>query len=131
MGNCCSFQEFTCQYCEEVVRDSTHQIWQGHTDQVRPSCSQEHRETDLVERQFQLSMSHIRRKEVSKSSGFKSPLQPSAAKVSVSDTSRETESEIEISTASDVTHHPASTSPSRQPATVAKSIPQDPVLDQF
>ena len=60
---------------------------------------------------------------MSKSSGFKSPLQP--------DTSRETESEMEISMASDVTHHPASTSTSRQPATVATSTPQDPVLDQF
>ena len=33
--------------------------------------------------------------------------------------------------ASDVTHHPASTSPLRQPATVATSTPQDPVLGQF
>ena len=74
---------------------------------------------------------HIRRKGVSKSSGFKSPLRPSAATASVPDTSRETESKIEISMASDVTHHPASTSPSHQPATVATSTPQDLVLDQF
>ena len=25
--NSCSFREFTCQYCEEVVRYSTYQIW--------------------------------------------------------------------------------------------------------
>ena len=80
---------------------------------------------------FSFLRGHIRRKGVSKSSGFKSPLRPSAATASVPDTSRGTESEMEISMASDVTHHPASTSPSRQPATVAMSTPQDPVLDQF
>ena len=68
---------------------------------------------------------------MSESSGFKSPLRPSGATASVPDTSRETESEMEISMASVVTHHPASTSRSRQPATVATSTPQDPVLDQF
>ena len=79
---------------------------------------------------FSFLRGHIRRKEVSKSSEFKSPLRPSAATASVPDTSRETESEMEISMASDVTHHLASTNPSRQPAMVA-STPQDPVLDQF
>ena len=107
-----------------------HQIWQAHTDQVRPSCSQEHRETDLVEGQLQLS-SRSHQKGVSKSSGFKSPLQPSTATASVPDTSRKTESEMEISMVSDVTHHPASSSPSHQPAIVATSTPQYPALDQF
>ena len=80
---------------------------------------------------FSFPRGHIRREGVSKSSGFKSLLRPSEATASVPDTSRETESEMEISLASDVIHHPASTSPSRQPATVATSTPQDPVLDQF
>ena len=70
--------------------------------------------TDLVEGQFQFSTSHIRRKEVSKSSALKSPLIPSAsaatASASVQDTSSDTESEMEISMTSDVTHHPSSTS---------------------
>ena len=39
---------------QKVVRDTMHQIWQAHTDQVRPICSQEHQETDLAEGQFQL-----------------------------------------------------------------------------
>ena len=37
------------------ISGSTYQIWQAQTDQVRPSCSQEHQEADLVEGQFQLS----------------------------------------------------------------------------
>ena len=62
--------------------------------------------TDLAEGQFQFSTrSH------QKSSAFKSPQKPSAAAGSVLDTSRDTESEMEISIASDVTHHPSSTSP--------------------
>ena len=54
-------------------------------------------------------------KGVSKSSAFKSPQRPSAAAASASipDTSRDTESEMEISIASDVTHQPSSTSPKR------------------
>ena len=56
---------------------------------------------------------HIRRKGVSKSSAFKSPEKPSvaAASASIPDTSRDTESEREISIASDVPHQPSSTSP--------------------
>ena len=88
------------------------------------------RQTSLKD-SFSFLRGHIRRKGVSKSSGFKSPLRPSAATASVPDTSRETESEMEISIVSDVTHHPTSTSPSRQPAMVAMSTPQDPMLDQF
>ena len=38
---------------------------------------------------------------------------------------------MEISTVSDITHYVATTSHSRQPAKVATSTPQDPVLDQF
>ena len=66
---------------------------------------------DLAEGQFQFSMrSH--QKGVSKSSVFKSPQRPSAAAVtaSVPDTSRDTESEMGINMASDVTHQPLSTS---------------------
>ena len=85
----------------------------------------------LLKDSFSFLRGHIRRKGVSKSSGFKSPLRPSAATASVPDTSRETESEMEISMVSDVTHHPASTSPSHHPAMVATSTPQDPVLEQF
>ena len=60
---------------------------------------------------FSFLQDHIRRKGVSKSSAFKSPQKPSAASASVPDTSRDTESEMEISIASDVTYHPSSTSP--------------------
>ena len=63
---------------------------------------------------------------------FKSPQRLSAASTSVPDTSRDTESEMEISIASDVTHQPSSTSPMRQQPTVAiTTIDADPVLDQF
>ena len=57
----------------------------------------------------------MRRKGVSKSSAFKSPQRPSAAaaSASVQDTSKDIESEMEISIASSVTHHPSSTSPKR------------------
>ena len=60
---------------------------------------------------FSFLQSHIIRKEVSKSSAFKSPQKPSTAAASVLNTSRDTESEMEISIASDVTHQPSSTSP--------------------
>ena len=60
---------------------------------------------------FSFLRGHIRRKGVSKSSAFKSPQRPSAASAPVLDTSRDTESEMEISIASDVTHQPSSTSP--------------------
>ena len=49
---------------------------------------------------FSFLRGHIRRKGVSKSSAFKSPQRPSAAAASVPDTSRDTESEMEISIAS-------------------------------
>ena len=57
---------------------------------------------------FSFLRGHIRRKGVSKASAFKSPKRPSAAAASASvpDTSRDTESEKEISIASDVTHQP-------------------------
>ena len=77
---------------------------------------------------------HIRRKGVSKSSAFKSRQRPSAAAASASvpDTSRDTESEMEISIASDVTHQPSSTSPKRrQPPVATTTTSADPVLDQF
>ena len=81
--------------------------------------------TDLAEGQFQFSMrSH--QKGVSKYSAFKSPQRSSA------DTSRETESEMEISIASDVTHQPSSISPKRgQPPVGTTTTSADPVLDQF
>ena len=50
---------------------------------------------------FSFLRGHTRRKEVSKSSAFKSPQRPSAVAVSVPDTSRDTEFEMEISIASD------------------------------
>ena len=68
---------------------------------------------------------------MSKFSVLKSTLRPSAATASVSDTSRETESEMEISMASDVTHQPSTASPSERPAAVATTTAEDPVLDQF
>ena len=60
---------------------------------------------------FSFLQGHIRRKGVSKFSAFKSPQRPSAAAASVPDTSRDTESEMEIGIASDVTHQPSSGSP--------------------
>ena len=83
---------------------------------------------------FSFLRGHIRRKGVSKSSAFKSPQRPSAAAASASvpDTSRDTESEMEISIASDVTHQPSSTSPKRrQPPVASTTTSADPVLDQF
>ena len=62
---------------------------------------------------------------------FKSPLRPSEATASVSDTSRETESAMEISMASDVTHRSSTTSASHRPAAVPTITAEDPVLDQF
>ena len=47
------------------------------------------------------------------------------------DTSQETESEMEISMASNVTHQTSTTSPSHQPAAVATTTVEDLVLDQF
>ena len=83
---------------------------------------------------FSFLRGHLRRKEVSKSSAFKSPQRPSAvpaaASALVPDTS--TESEVEISIASDVTHQPLSTSPKRRQPTIATTTTAgDPVLDQF
>ena len=83
---------------------------------------------------FSFLQGHIRRKGVSKSSAFKSPQRPSAATASASvpDTSKDTESEMEIIIASDVTHQPSSTSPKRrQPPVVTTTMSADPVLDQF
>ena len=83
---------------------------------------------------FSFLRGHIRRKGVSKPSAFKSPERPSAAAASASvpDTSRDTESEMEISIASDVTHQPSSTSPKRrQPPVATTTTSADPVLDQF
>ena len=83
---------------------------------------------------FSFLRGHIRRKGVSKSSAFKSPQRPSAvaASASVPDTCRDTESEMEISIASDVTHQPSSTSPMRrQPTVPTTTTAADPVLDQF
>ena len=82
---------------------------------------------------FSFLRGHIRRKGVSKSSAFKSPQRPSAAPASASvpDTSKDTESEMEISIASDVTHQPSSTSRKRQPPVATTITSADPVLDQF
>ena len=80
---------------------------------------------------FSFLRGHIRRKRVSKSSAFKSPLRPSGATVSFPNTSRETKSEMEISMASDVTHQLSTTSPSHRPAAVATTTAEDPVSDQF
>ena len=81
---------------------------------------------------FSFLRGHLKRKGVSKSSTFKSPQRPSAAAASIPDTSKDTESEMEISIASDVTHQPSSTSPKRrQPPVTTTTKSADPVLDQF
>ena len=68
-----------------------------------------------LEDSFSFLRGNSRRKGVSKSSAFKSPQKPSAAAASASvpDTPKDTESEMEISIASDVSHQPSSTSPKR------------------
>ena len=82
---------------------------------------------------FSFLQGYIRRKGMSKSSAFKSPLRPSeaTATVSVPGTSQETESEMEISMASDFTHQWLTTSPSHRPAAVTTTTAEDPVLEQF
>ena len=81
---------------------------------------------------FSFLRGHIRQKGVSKSSAFKSPQRPSAAAASVPDTLRDTESEMEISIASDVTHQLSSTNPKqRQPPVATTTTAADPVSDQF
>ena len=72
---------------------------------------------------FSFIRSHIRRQGVSRSSAFKVPLRPSGATVPVPDTAQETESEIEINMASDVTSH--------RPAAVATTTAEDQVLHQL
>ena len=68
-----------------------------------------------VKDSFSFLRGHIRRKGVFKSSAFKSPQRSSAVAASalVPDISRDTESEMEISIASHVTHQPSSTSPKK------------------
>ena len=46
-------------------------------------------------------------------------------------TLHETEPEMEISMASDLTHQPSTASPSHGPAAVTTTTAEDPVLDQF
>ena len=133
LGAACFYQKLANQDCEEVVRDSMYQTWQAYSDEVRASSGEEHRMSDLAEGQFQFS-ARSHQKGVSKSSAFKSPQRPSAAAASASvpDTSKDTESEVEISIASDVTHQPSSTSPNRRQLLVATTTTSaDPVLDQF
>ena len=104
-----------------------------HTRYGKLTQTKSQQAADLAEGQFQFSMrSH--QKGVSKSSAFKSPQRPSAASASASvpDTSRDTESEMEIRIASDVTHQPSSTSPKqRQPPVENTATSADPLLDQF
>ena len=78
-----------------------------HTKSRQAAVESTERQTWIHER-FSFSRGHIRRKGLSKSSAFKSPLRPSGATAtaSIPDTSQETESEMEISMASDVTHQP-------------------------
>ena len=83
---------------------------------------------------FSFLRGHIRSQGVSKSSAFKSPQRPSAgaASASVPDTSKDTDSKMEISIASDVTHQPSSTSPKRrQPPVATTTTSADAVLDQL
>ena len=68
---------------------------------------------------------------MSKSSALKSPLRPSAATVSVTDTLQETESEMEISMVSDATHQLSNTNPSCRPAAVTTTTAEESFLDQF
>ena len=50
-----SYQKLARQDCEEVVRHSTYQIWQAHSDKVRTSSWEEHRTSDMAEGHFQFS----------------------------------------------------------------------------
>ena len=132
MGAASSYQKLARQDCEEVVRHSTYQIWHAHSESGQAAEKGTEHQTWLKD-SFSFLRGHIRRKGVSKSSAFKSPQRPSAAAASASvpDTFRGTESEMEISIASDVTHQPSSTSPKRRQPPVATTTSADPVLDQF
>ena len=114
----------------------THRTRYGKLTQTKSGQTLEKRteQQTWLKDSFSFLRGHIRRKEVSKSSTFKSPQRPSAAaaSASVQDTSRVAESEMEISIVSDVTHQPSSTSPKRQQPPVATATTSaDPVLDQF
>ena len=112
-----------------MVQDSKYQL--NQTKSGQPAGNSTERQTWLKD-SFSFLRGHIRRKGVSKSSAFKLPQRRSAASASVSDTSRDTESEMEISIASDVTQQPSSTSPKqRQPPVATTITAADPVLDRF
>ena len=108
LGVASSYQELTCQNCVETQCTRYDKLTQTKSGQAAEKST---------ERQAWLKDSlgflrgHIRRKGVSKSSMFKSPQRPSAATASIPDTSRDTESEMEISVTSDVNHQPLSISP--------------------
>ena len=87
--------------------------------------------TDLAEGQFQFS-TRSHQKEGS-FQVFCIRVTPEAfCSGSLSFSSRDTESEMEISIASDVTHQPSSTSPKRrQPPVATATTSADQVLDQF
>ena len=90
--------------------------------------------TDLAERQFQFSTRSHQKEGSFQVFCIQVTPNPSAAAAlaSVPDTSRDTESEMEISIGSDVTHQPSSTSPKRRQPPVTTAITSaDPVLDQF
>ena len=104
-------QELTGQQFQEVF--DTQCTRYGKLTQMKSGQRAEkstERQTWLKD-SFSFLRGHIRRKGVSKSSAFKSPLRPSAAAASVPDTSSDTKSEMEINMTSDVTHQPSSTSP--------------------
>ena len=118
-----SYEKLACQDCEEAV------LTQTKSGQAAEKSTE--RRTWLKD-SFSFLRGHIRRKGVSKSSAFKSLQRSSAAAASVPDTSWDTESEMEISIASDVTHQPSSTRPKRrQPPVATTTTSADPVLDQF
>ena len=132
MGAASSYQKLACQDSEEVVQEHTRygKLTQKKSGQAAEKSTE--RQTWLKD-SFSFLRGHIRRKGLSKSPAFKSPQRPSAASASVSvpDTSRDIESEMEISIASDVTHQPLSTSPKRRQPPATTTTSADPVLDQF
>ena len=98
----------TVKKCFDTQRTRYGKLTQTKSGQAAEKSTE--RQTWLKD-SFSFLRGHIRRKGVSKSSAFKSPQRPSAAAASVPDTSKDTESEMEISIASDVTHQPSTHQP--------------------
>ena len=101
-----------------------------HTKSGQAAVKSTEKQTWIHER-CSFLQGHIRREGLSKSSAFKSTLRPSGATAttSIPDTSRETESEMKISMASDITHQPDTQQVSTQAVQTSQvAVPQPPIV---